>query len=33
MNLTKAETLQLGSTTVLNLYDTGELFNLSMEIQ
>ena len=33
MNLTKAETHQLGSTTVWNLYDTGGLFNFSMEIQ
>ena len=33
MNITKTETLQLGSTTGQKLYYTGGLFNLSMEIQ
>ena len=33
MNIRKAETLQLGSTTGLRLCDTGRLFNLSMEVQ
>ena len=33
MNITKTETLQLGSTTGQKLYYTGGLFILSMEIQ
>ena len=33
MNLTNAETLQLGGTAGQKLYYNGELFNLSMEIR
>ena len=32
MNITKTETLQLGSTTGQKLYYTGGLFNLSMDM-